>query len=147
MHTYLIHLNKQSFDTSIKGISLKYFVWFACCFLGLDIHFRSLKTDDFFPYADDAHDFWTGYFTSRPALKLYERLSNSRLQVLNTHTHTRAKKLITSRVYLFFGGVICIVWYWSSRHATSWRCLVGPSLHLDPLVKGTVKLWVSLRLL
>uniref|UniRef100_A0A671T5G0 Alpha-mannosidase n=1 Tax=Sinocyclocheilus anshuiensis TaxID=1608454 RepID=A0A671T5G0_9TELE len=42
-----------------------------------------LKTDDFFPYADDAHDFWTGYFTSRPALKLYERLSNSRLQTCN----------------------------------------------------------------
>ncbi|XP_052465478.1 lysosomal alpha-mannosidase [Carassius gibelio] len=41
------------------------------------------KTDDFFPYADDAHDFWTGYFTSRPALKLYERLSNSRLQTCN----------------------------------------------------------------
>ncbi|CAM4731854.1 unnamed protein product [Leuciscus chuanchicus] len=42
-----------------------------------------LKTDDFFPYADDAHDFWTGYFTSRPALKLYERQSNSRLQTCN----------------------------------------------------------------
>uniref|UniRef100_A0AAY4F1G4 Alpha-mannosidase n=1 Tax=Denticeps clupeoides TaxID=299321 RepID=A0AAY4F1G4_9TELE len=42
-----------------------------------------LKTDDFFPYADDAHDFWTGYFTSRPALKRYERLSNSRLQTCN----------------------------------------------------------------
>ncbi|XP_036385660.1 lysosomal alpha-mannosidase [Megalops cyprinoides] len=43
----------------------------------------SVKTDDFFPYADDAHDFWTGYFTSRPALKRYERLSNSLLQVCN----------------------------------------------------------------
>ncbi|KAM6940660.1 lysosomal alpha-mannosidase [Xenentodon cancila] len=42
-----------------------------------------LKTDDFFPYADDAHDFWTGYFTSRPALKRYERISNSRLQTCN----------------------------------------------------------------
>ncbi|CAN9510730.1 unnamed protein product [Ophioblennius macclurei] len=40
----------------------------------------ALKTDDFFPYADDAHDFWTGYFTSRPALKHYERVSNSNLQ-------------------------------------------------------------------
>ncbi|XP_054635980.1 lysosomal alpha-mannosidase isoform X1 [Dunckerocampus dactyliophorus] len=42
-----------------------------------------LKTDDFFPYADDAHDFWTGYFSSRPALKRYERLSNSNLQTCN----------------------------------------------------------------
>ncbi|XP_077425885.1 lysosomal alpha-mannosidase [Vanacampus margaritifer] len=40
----------------------------------------ALKTDDFFPYADDAHDLWTGYFSSRPALKRYERLSNSNLQ-------------------------------------------------------------------
>ncbi|XP_051801046.1 lysosomal alpha-mannosidase isoform X1 [Acanthochromis polyacanthus] len=40
----------------------------------------ALKTDDFFPYADSAHDFWTGYFTSRPALKRYERISNSNLQ-------------------------------------------------------------------
>ncbi|XP_061130848.1 lysosomal alpha-mannosidase [Syngnathus typhle] len=43
----------------------------------------ALKTDDFFPYADDAHDFWTGYFSSRPALKRYERLSNSNLQTCN----------------------------------------------------------------
>uniref|UniRef100_A0A665VZF2 Alpha-mannosidase n=1 Tax=Echeneis naucrates TaxID=173247 RepID=A0A665VZF2_ECHNA len=41
----------------------------------------ALKTDDFFPYADSDHDFWTGYFTSRPALKRYERISNSNLQV------------------------------------------------------------------
>ncbi|KAK5865351.1 hypothetical protein PBY51_019631 [Eleginops maclovinus] len=43
----------------------------------------ALKTDDFFPYADAAHDFWTGYFTSRPALKRYERVSNSNLQTCN----------------------------------------------------------------
>uniref|UniRef100_A0A8C9TTQ7 Alpha-mannosidase n=1 Tax=Scleropages formosus TaxID=113540 RepID=A0A8C9TTQ7_SCLFO len=43
----------------------------------------SVKMDDFFPYADGPHDFWTGYFTSRPALKRYERLSNSLLQVCN----------------------------------------------------------------
>lgn len=40
-----------------------------------------MKRDDFFPYADNAHDFWTGYFSSRPALKRYERISNSNLQV------------------------------------------------------------------
>ncbi|KAM7276612.1 hypothetical protein ACFE04_018478 [Oxalis oulophora] len=32
-----------------------------------------LKTDDFFPYADDVNAYWTGYFTSRPALKGYVR--------------------------------------------------------------------------
>ncbi|CAH2272901.1 lysosomal alpha-mannosidase [Pelobates cultripes] len=42
-----------------------------------------IKTDDFFPYADGAHMFWTGYFTSRPTFKRYERLSNNFLQVCN----------------------------------------------------------------
>ncbi|MCO5552105.1 hypothetical protein L7F22_005615 [Adiantum nelumboides] len=36
-----------------------------------------LKQDDFFPYADCPHCYWTGYFTSRPALKGFVRsLSN-----------------------------------------------------------------------
>ncbi|QCD96917.1 lysosomal alpha-mannosidase [Vigna unguiculata] len=33
-----------------------------------------IKTDDFFPYADHANGYWTGYFTSRPAIKRYVRL-------------------------------------------------------------------------
>ncbi|KAF7801853.1 alpha-mannosidase [Senna tora] len=32
-----------------------------------------LKFDDFFPYADHPNAYWTGYFTSRPALKGYVR--------------------------------------------------------------------------
>ena len=32
-----------------------------------------IDTADFFPYADGPHQFWTGYFTSRPALKGYVR--------------------------------------------------------------------------
>ncbi|GMP34297.1 hypothetical protein CsSME_00007221 [Camellia sinensis var. sinensis] len=32
-----------------------------------------LKTDDFFPYADRINAYWTGFFTSRPALKGYVR--------------------------------------------------------------------------
>ncbi|XP_068854008.1 lysosomal alpha-mannosidase isoform X2 [Aphelocoma coerulescens] len=40
-----------------------------------------LKTDDFFPYSDGPHQFWTGFFSSRPALKGYERLSSGFLQI------------------------------------------------------------------
>uniref|UniRef100_M3Y0G5 Alpha-mannosidase n=1 Tax=Mustela putorius furo TaxID=9669 RepID=M3Y0G5_MUSPF len=43
----------------------------------------SVKQDDFFPYADGPYKFWTGYFSSRPALKRYERLSYNFLQVCN----------------------------------------------------------------
>ncbi|CAE7198223.1 unnamed protein product [Symbiodinium natans] len=40
-----------------------------------------LKEDDFFPYADGPHQFWTGYFTSRPALKRYIRDTSAFFQV------------------------------------------------------------------
>eukprot|EP00208_Stichococcus_sp_RCC1054_P002016 CAMPEP_0206142692 /NCGR_PEP_ID=MMETSP1473-20131121/17914_1 /ASSEMBLY_ACC=CAM_ASM_001109 /TAXON_ID=1461547 /ORGANISM="Stichococcus sp, Strain RCC1054" /LENGTH=1182 /DNA_ID=CAMNT_0053537795 /DNA_START=217 /DNA_END=3765 /DNA_ORIENTATION=+ len=39
-----------------------------------------LKTDDFFPYADCPHCYWTGYFTSRPAAKGYIRHASAYLQ-------------------------------------------------------------------
>ncbi|XP_036321214.1 lysosomal alpha-mannosidase isoform X2 [Rhagoletis pomonella] len=39
------------------------------------------KDDDFFPYASDPHAYWTGYFTSRPTLKRYERIGNHFLQI------------------------------------------------------------------
>uniref|UniRef100_H2Z3Y8 Alpha-mannosidase n=1 Tax=Ciona savignyi TaxID=51511 RepID=H2Z3Y8_CIOSA len=53
----------------------------------------SVKSDDFFPYADAPHQFWTGYFTSRPGLKGYVRESNKYLQVCNqleTVAHLRS---------------------------------------------------------
>lgn len=40
-----------------------------------------VKEDDFFPYASDPHTYWTGYFTSRPTIKGFERLGNNFLQV------------------------------------------------------------------
>ncbi|XP_055327446.1 LOW QUALITY PROTEIN: lysosomal alpha-mannosidase-like [Paramacrobiotus metropolitanus] len=38
------------------------------------------KADDFFPYASGNHTYWTGYFTSRPALKEWKRESSAFLQ-------------------------------------------------------------------
>lgn len=39
------------------------------------------KSDDFFPYGSDPHAYWTGYFTSRPTSKRYEREGNHFLQI------------------------------------------------------------------
>ena len=41
----------------------------------------TVKTDDHFPYADGDNSYWTGYFTSRPALKRYIRETSALLQV------------------------------------------------------------------
>jgi lysosomal alpha-mannosidase len=40
-----------------------------------------LKVDDFMPYSDAPGGYWTGYYTSRPALKGYIRTLSSFLQV------------------------------------------------------------------
>ncbi|XP_041566330.1 lysosomal alpha-mannosidase-like isoform X2 [Drosophila elegans] len=40
------------------------------------------KTQDFFPYAHERNSFWTGFFTSRPNQKRFERDGNHMLQVV-----------------------------------------------------------------
>ncbi|CAB3234741.1 unnamed protein product [Arctia plantaginis] len=40
------------------------------------------KQDDFFPYASDSTAYWTGYFTSRPTTKYFEREANNYLQMV-----------------------------------------------------------------
>lgn len=42
----------------------------------------SIKEDDFLPYATDYHTYWSGYYTSRPTSKRYERQGNNLLQVV-----------------------------------------------------------------
>lgn len=42
----------------------------------------SVKEDDFFPYSDCRHCFWTGYFTSRPNFKRMERVSSGLLHAV-----------------------------------------------------------------
>lgn len=41
-----------------------------------------VKKLDFFPYSSDAHSYWTGYFTSRPTQKRFERDGNHLLQTV-----------------------------------------------------------------
>ncbi|KAH8287905.1 hypothetical protein KR018_006962 [Drosophila ironensis] len=50
------------------------------------------KSDDFFPYASDPHAYWTGYFTSRPTLKRFERDGNHFLQVCKQLSALAPKK-------------------------------------------------------
>ncbi|XP_059047343.1 lysosomal alpha-mannosidase-like isoform X1 [Achroia grisella] len=40
------------------------------------------KQDDFFPYASDPNAYWTGYFSSRPTTKYFEREGNNYLQMV-----------------------------------------------------------------
>ena len=47
------------------------------------------KGDDFFPYGSGQHSYWTGYFTSRPATKLQERLGARDLAVTRQLTVAR----------------------------------------------------------
>jgi uncharacterized membrane protein len=57
----------------------------------------STKTDDFFPYASTPAVYWTGYYTSRPALKRYERYANNILQVtrqLNGFSQSNLRNII-----------------------------------------------------
>jgi len=49
----------------------------------------SVKTSDFFPYADGPHAFWTGYFTSRANLKGYEKQINSLSHAVDKLVSTR----------------------------------------------------------
>lgn len=54
------------------------------------------KEDDWFPYADHLHAFWTGYFTSRPALKGYVRSTSNYLQICRQLELQSTKKLSVS---------------------------------------------------
>lgn len=64
-----------------------------------------VKEDDFFPYADCKNCFWTGYFTSRPLLKRFERVSSSFLHAARQvdaygtllHGNRNTKKVINEK--------------------------------------------------
>ncbi|KAF2071815.1 hypothetical protein CYY_006876 [Polysphondylium violaceum] len=59
-----------------------------------------VKTDDLFPYSDDAHSYWTGYFTSRPALKGYVRQNNALLHILEQMLVTSQSNIQSAQSYV-----------------------------------------------
>ncbi|CAG2118606.1 unnamed protein product, partial [Medioppia subpectinata] len=67
-----------------KGSNVNVFYSTPTCYLNgvhKSNHTFTTKSDDFFPYNSFVHSYWTGYFTSRPALKRYEKVGNNALQV------------------------------------------------------------------
>ncbi|XP_058821191.1 lysosomal alpha-mannosidase-like isoform X3 [Topomyia yanbarensis] len=67
-----------------QGLKVNAFYSTPTCYLKA-LHEADLswptKSDDFFPYASDPHTYWTGYYTSRPTSKRFERVGNHLLQV------------------------------------------------------------------
>ncbi|KAB0792238.1 hypothetical protein PPYR_14197 [Photinus pyralis] len=49
-----------------------------------------IKTDDFVPLWNDAHTYWSGYYTSRPTQKRFERQGNNLLQIAKQLTARRS---------------------------------------------------------
>lgn len=77
-------LIKYANDRQQHGSNITLFYSTPSCYLKA-LHDSEItwpeKSDDFFPYASDIHSFWTGYYTSRPTQKHFERMGNSFLQV------------------------------------------------------------------
>ena len=93
MDKLIKHMNARSQET---GIHLLYST--PGCYLQALLHNDNqvypIKSDDFMPYANQPHSFWTGYFTSRPSVKLQERLGARDLTVsrqLGVVSHQRVQ--------------------------------------------------------
>lgn len=71
-------------DRQLLGSKINVFYSTPACYLN-SVHKMNLtwptKNQDFFPYSTDWHTYWTGYFSSRPTQKRFERDGNHFLQV------------------------------------------------------------------
>ncbi|KAK0161282.1 hypothetical protein PV327_009769 [Microctonus hyperodae] len=85
-HTWFTNLDKLiKYTNKLYGSKVNVFYSTPSCYVksvnDAQISWNT-KSDDFFPYSSDPHAFWTGYFTSRPALKFFERMGNNLLQIV-----------------------------------------------------------------
>ncbi|XP_073823591.1 lysosomal alpha-mannosidase-like [Musca autumnalis] len=71
-------------ERQLQGAKVNVFYSTPACYLNA-LHNTNMtwpvKTQDFFPYSTDWHTYWTGYFSSRPTQKRFERDGNHFLQV------------------------------------------------------------------
>ncbi|KAH8419560.1 hypothetical protein KR222_006062 [Zaprionus bogoriensis] len=69
----------------VEGSKVNVFYSTPSCYV-YELHQMQLtwpnKTQDFFPYSSDTHSYWSGYFTSRPTQKRFERDGNHLLQTV-----------------------------------------------------------------
>ncbi|EFA08765.1 lysosomal alpha-mannosidase [Tribolium castaneum] len=90
-------INFSNIDKLIKGFQghKKYNVFYSTpsCYIAAvneEVNRKGIKlrtkTDDFFPYSLTRDAFWTGYYTSRPTLKRFERVGNNILQAVKQLT-------------------------------------------------------------
>lgn len=93
-------------------------------------------TQDFFPYASDQTAVWTGYFTSRPTVKRYERMGNHFLQVCKQLTALAFLKNFAKRIDSSYHGKTL------TAHLTFLREQMGVMQHHDA-VTGTEKQHVA----
>jgi len=76
-------LIKYANDRQVNGSNFNLFYSTPSCYVKAlnDADYTwPVKSDDFFPYSSDEHSYWTGYFTSRPALKYMVRQASNTLQ-------------------------------------------------------------------
>ncbi|CRK93801.1 CLUMA_CG007329, isoform A [Clunio marinus] len=97
-HVYYKNLDKLIRYTNSRqkdGLNVNLFYSTPSCYLK-SLHDSNItwptKSDDFFPYASDPHAYWTGYFTSRPTLKRFERVGNHFLQICKQLSSTAKVK-------------------------------------------------------
>ncbi|XP_013097339.2 lysosomal alpha-mannosidase [Stomoxys calcitrans] len=71
-------------ERQVQGTKINVFYSTPACYLNAvhnTIRTWPTKTQDFFPYSTDWHTYWTGYYSSRPTQKRFEREGNHFLQV------------------------------------------------------------------
>jgi len=82
--TTILLFNRYINERQASGSNYNILYSTPSCYLNSlhqSMQFWPTKKNDFFPYAHEKNSFWTGFFTSRPTQKRFERDGNHMLQV------------------------------------------------------------------